>query len=81
MVFLMFTGQSSLARIFLPGVLDYFRCDYKIFLKNNTNVTCTELADNAGIYLSLLKWKNKDLNCSKIPLTSKKGYICVDSWI
>lgn len=63
------------ARLFLPGVMNYFACDtiHRVSLGDS----CSSISQKHGIKISLLLWKNKKLQCP--PLVGQK--LCVDNWI
>lgn len=63
-------------RLFLPGVMNYFACDtqHKIVPGD----TCKSISDKYEIKISLLKWKNKKLDCNKLEIGQR---LCVDNWV
>lgn len=69
--------SSGEARVFLPGVMDYFACCDTVH-RIRANDTCQ--GHTYGIKPSLLQWKNKKLDCSRAPLRMGMR-LCVDNWI
>ena len=67
---------NSDARLFLPGVMDYFACD--TVHRVTVGDSCSSIANKHDIKLSLLLWKNKKLECRNLKVGMK---LCVDNWI
>lgn len=64
------------ARLFLPGVMNYFACDTVHRVK--AGESCATIAALHEIKLTLLEWKNKKLDCRKLRVGTR---LCVDNWI
>lgn len=68
--------QCTQARLFLPGVMNYFSCDTVHRVKLGDS--CMSIANQHEIKLSLLLWKNKKLDCRNLLVGMR---LCVDNWI
>lgn len=76
MWYLLLTLNIAYARLFLPGIMDYFACDHIHIVQPGDS--CLSISKLYDIKLNFLLWKNKKLNCSKIEHGSK---LCVNKWI